>query len=296
MKLLAAIDIDELDAPANPIPQACDLAERMGATVDLAYVDPMPVVTGFVRDPVVLSMVETEMETLRKRNRAALQEHVDGLPEAVRGIAHYRESADPIGAVCDFTQAHEHDAIVVGTHGRRGLRRALLGSVAEKTVRLAPVPVLVARPLDPERPRTNRVVLALDLLEAGLDERVATAARWAAHLGATLDLLYVAPDLQADLDLFTADAARILSAEAERVDLHQLRKLEELSEQIPTAMRGRVHRLESRHPADAIAEAAEGADILMLHTHGRTGIDHALFGSVAAQVVRLAKVPTLVLR
>jgi nucleotide-binding universal stress UspA family protein len=296
MKHLVAIDLDELDAPANPLAPAIAMAQRMNATLDLAYIDPMPYVAGFVRDPAVLAMVEKEMEELRKKNRAALLAQVDELPEGIRGDGHYSEGADPVQVLCDLAQAHDIDCIVVGTHGRRGVRRALLGSVAEKTVRLSPVPVLVTRPTDPERALTNKVVLALDLLEAGLEKRVETAARWAAHMGATLDLLYVAPDLQADLDLFTADAARILSAEAERVDLHQIDKLKELAATIPEAMRGKVHRLESRHAADTIADAAADADLLMLHTHGRTGLSHAFFGSVAAQVVRVAKVPTLVFR
>lgn len=302
MKLLVAVDLSELDSPTSPLSPAIELAKRLGATVDLATVDAMPLVTGFVRDPIILSTLETEMATLRKHHEAALDARLDTLPDALRGEAHYRQGAVPTQALCDLAQAQNADAIVVGTHGRRGLRRVLLGSVAEKTVRLSPVPVLVTRTSSADRTpaegvdESGRVVLALDLQEGGLAERIATATRWAERLSAKLDLLYVAPDLSADLDLFTADAARVLEAEAKRVDQHQVDKLEALAEAIPEATRGAVRRLESRHTADAIAEASEHADLLMLHTHGRTGIGRAVFGSIASQVVRLATVPTLVFR
>ncbi len=294
--LLVAVDLSELDSPTSPLAPAIELAQHLGATLDLATIDAMPLVAGFVRDPIVLSTLENELSTLRRQHQEALKQRVEALPEAIRGRAHFREGADPTRSLCDLAQAIEADAIVVGTHGRRGVRRALLGSVAEKTVRLSPVPVLVTRAPTPERARSGRVVLALDLLEGGLEGRIATAASWARRMGATLDLLYISPDLYADLDLFTADAARILEAEAKRVDLHQMDRLKALADTIPEDTRGKVQRLESRHTADAIAEATQDADLLMLHTHGRSGITHAVFGSVAAQVVRLATVPTLVFR
>jgi hypothetical protein len=62
-------------------------------------------------------------------------------------LAHVR-----IGAIAEQITALateiEADVVVVGTHGRRGVRRLMMGSVAEKTVRLAPCPVLVVRPRD----------------------------------------------------------------------------------------------------------------------------------------------------
>ena len=52
----------------------------------------------------------------------------------------------PAHDICEFARAHGHDLIVMGTHGRTGLSRFLLGSVAERVVREAPCPVLVVRP------------------------------------------------------------------------------------------------------------------------------------------------------
>jgi nucleotide-binding universal stress UspA family protein len=55
------------------------------------------------------------------------------------------EQDAPLQAILDVTRREKVDLILMGTHGRRGLSRALLGSIAEKVVRAAPVPVLVVR-------------------------------------------------------------------------------------------------------------------------------------------------------
>jgi len=47
--------------------------------------------------------------------------------------------------ICEHVAGHRYDALVVGSHGRRGMRRALLGSVAERVARLASCPVLIVR-------------------------------------------------------------------------------------------------------------------------------------------------------
>ena len=52
---------------------------------------------------------------------------------------------EPATALLGFARAHDNDLLALGTHGRTGLRRALLGSVAETVLRDAPADVLVAR-------------------------------------------------------------------------------------------------------------------------------------------------------
>jgi nucleotide-binding universal stress UspA family protein len=59
-------------------------------------------------------------------------------------------------AILDVAKAKKCDLIVIGTHGRRGLAHVLLGSVAEKIVRLSPIPVLTVRPTHVEPPKTER--------------------------------------------------------------------------------------------------------------------------------------------
>jgi hypothetical protein len=76
--------------------------------------------------------------------------------------------AEQLAALADEIDAR---LVVVGTHGRRGFRRVVLGSVAEKTVRLAPCPVLVARPL------VEPTTAGVPLVEPPCPECVATRER-----------------------------------------------------------------------------------------------------------------------
>lgn len=72
-------------------------------------------------------------------------------PVFERAVTHLRLDS-PAEEVAQLASDLEADLVVVGTHGRRGLRRLLLGSVAEGVVRLAPCPVLVVRPKDQGAP------------------------------------------------------------------------------------------------------------------------------------------------
>jgi nucleotide-binding universal stress UspA family protein len=85
----------------------------------------------------------------RESERAATDAVDDPVSEAeTRGVANtvrHVEHGTPIEVVLDTIDANDTDAVVMGTTGRRGTDRILLGSVAEKTVRSAPVPVITVR-------------------------------------------------------------------------------------------------------------------------------------------------------
>lgn len=79
-------------------------------------------------------------------DEAALTRLGDLIPEAFREAWDVEVTAGhPAETIVRVAQERSADLIVMGTHGRTGLQRALLGSVAEKVVRLAPCPVLTVR-------------------------------------------------------------------------------------------------------------------------------------------------------
>lgn len=108
-----------------------------------------------------LSVVETDalsgeapmadiFDELEARGRAALDDVVDRAAAADLGtVETYLGSGDPYAVILDYVDEHDVDVIVMGTHGRTGVERYLIGSVTEKVVRLADVPV-VAVPMAPE--------------------------------------------------------------------------------------------------------------------------------------------------
>ena len=81
------------------------------------------------------------------RKLAALHQEFggDSIHHLPRVLCHVRLDS-PAKEIAQLAADVEADLVVVGSHGRRGLARSLMGSVAEATVRFAPCPVLVARP------------------------------------------------------------------------------------------------------------------------------------------------------
>jgi hypothetical protein len=73
----------------------------------------------------------------------------DAADPAIIWTMHFRHTP-PAAALAQLAADIRADLVVVGTHGRAGLKRFLLGSVAEGVVRLAPCPVLVVRPIGAE--------------------------------------------------------------------------------------------------------------------------------------------------
>ncbi|HEX7671278.1 MAG TPA: universal stress protein [Polyangiaceae bacterium] len=137
--ILVPTDFGESSRAALEV--AVELVNKYGATLTLLHAceNPLHSYPGMAYAPAeVLSATE---EHAQKECDAAVKALRARVPEA-RGVLRFGPPAHEIQKVIDETQV---DLVVRGTHGRRGLGHVLLGSVAEKTVRLSPVPVLTVR-------------------------------------------------------------------------------------------------------------------------------------------------------
>lgn len=119
---------------------AIAIAQKFDATLTLLHVYTLPV-SGFGGDITVLSEQELDV---------AARKALDGVLDRVRASypkseAIVRQGA-PAPTILDVADERGADLIVIGTHGRRGVSRVLVGSIAEKVVRTAGVPVLTVSP------------------------------------------------------------------------------------------------------------------------------------------------------
>ncbi len=144
MRLLCALDLE--DHPGGVVTEASSWAQRLGATLDLLYVDGHHLGGRFVLDPAVNELMRKEYDRLRKRDYQMLEALRETLPEANRGTVHV-EAGPPAQVVLEA--AAGYDALLISTRGRTGLSHFWLGSVAERIVRSATVPVVVLRVADP---------------------------------------------------------------------------------------------------------------------------------------------------
>ncbi len=210
------------------------------------------------------------------------------------------------------------DLIVVSTHGFTGWKHALLGSVTERIVRLARCPVLVVREHEHEfvvpRPEAARAEASLPkgmhaapveafklkniLVTTDFSDCSKKALQYAIPLArqhnAKLTLLNISPDTRilnqyGGVDYGKVEEAMLQSAERK---LDALRKKE-----IPKGIRATCA-VRGGRPTREIVHAARDlkADLIVIATHGHTGIKHALLGSTAENVVRYAYCPVLTVR
>jgi len=122
---------------------ACELARTFGATVHLLHVIGIPAL-GVPELGVALT--STVIDSVVRDNQIALEQLADRkrhLAPIGQVLLRTGDARDLINQTAKEVHA---DLIVMGTHGRRGITRALLGSVTENVVRTAPCPVLTVRP------------------------------------------------------------------------------------------------------------------------------------------------------
>ncbi|GAB3023077.1 universal stress protein [Natronobiforma cellulositropha] len=97
--------------------------------------------------------VDASPEELRDDLEQALERHAESALATVddragSGVTTAVHTGRPAEVICDYARDHDADLLVTGTRGRHGENRLLLGSVAERVVRTAPIPVLTVRQLE----------------------------------------------------------------------------------------------------------------------------------------------------
>lgn len=139
--ILVAVDFSEVSAAALKV--AVDLARRLGAQVKVVHVvQPQPVPLPLEGSAIYMDEVQTwQLEEAEKSLAKFIADHA--APGAV-SLTRVRSGV----AATEISQAaadHQAGMIVLGTHGRTGLKHLLMGSIAESVLRVAPVPVLCVR-------------------------------------------------------------------------------------------------------------------------------------------------------
>ena len=225
------------------------------------------------------------------------------LGDAADGID-IETQAQPVGddlaaGIIGAAGSLDADVIVLATHGRSGVKRWVLGSVAETVVRTAASPVMVIRANaeapTPETPAIRRILLALDgspTAESALPQ----AMRLARACNATLDLLQVAPWAWSAVAGST-EVVMIPEGVEEAVAESAEAYLQGVQARLSTEVRTE-HHVRRGDPTSGILDhlVATGADIVVMSTHGRTGLTRWVLGSVAQRVLHTSERPVLLIR
>lgn len=242
--------------------------------------------------------VPTLLDILREGAREYLARQAKALHVRGYRVTTHVLVGDPALATLDLAEEIHADLIAMTTHGRTGFMRLALGSVAERILQKASTPVFLVRErMDTARTAIKRMLVPLD--GSVLAEQALSHAQSLAHAqGATLILLRVAPILDegGKQILFADEAAANAQIEQWRVDAETY--LYELAAGLNRAGIPTETRVALGNPADVIYNTIDDAaiDVVVMGTHGRTGLKRWYFGSVADKVLRGAMCPVLLVR
>ena len=138
--ILVPTDLSE--GAEEALDYACELARQFGATIHLLNVIAIPALGV---PELGVAMASTVIDSLIKDNQAALEALAQKKCVKAKMGQHLLRTGDARDVIIQTAKDLGADLIVMGTHGRRGVTRALLGSVAESVVRMSPCPVLTIR-------------------------------------------------------------------------------------------------------------------------------------------------------
>ena len=287
-RILCPIDFSEFSEHA--LKYAMKLAAWYGSRLHVLHVMP----------PLPPSTVSPLGEAGRQLTARNLNTVIDRWHDPrVAVSADLEESGDVAACILEQADVVDADLIVTGSHGRSGLKRALLGSVVEHLLHRSRRPVLTvpshADTAELMRPVTfGRIVCAVDFSLPSLNA-LAHALSMAEESNATITLLHVievppelaAPSLPPDADIDSVRAAE------------EAKRLARLTELIPVDARDyctvEVAVREGGAARQILRVAGEQhSDLIVIGVHGRNAVDLSVFGSNSRDVINQAACPVLV--
>lgn len=270
----ALVPLDGSQVSAGILECAGPLLDEPGLALELL---------GVVPGSGALAQVEDEVD----RCAAGLEAVAARLRERGRTVRTLVLQGDPAGRILERARQPGVELVVMATHGRSGIDRWVRGSVAERVLRSAPVPLFLANPraLVAGRLPVRRILVPLDGSPEA-DQVLPLAVRSARAFGATVVLLRVEPFVPRETAPLGQgwDPGRALA----RLEPQERR----LRAEGVLVERVAAYGVE----AAEIVRASEDADLVILSTHGRSGPSRWWFGSVAEQVLRHCTRPLLVER
>jgi nucleotide-binding universal stress UspA family protein len=279
--------VDFSDFSLNAYAYAGSLAQHYKAHLSLLnVVQPLTVTYPYYYMPAQMTRPYSELvDEARRQLRELAEKHA---PDAVQPELIVEEGfvAD---AILGFAANQKADLIVMGTHGRRGLDRLVIGSVTERVLRKSPQPVLAVRKPGQDfvspGPQQNPVSLRKVLLCTDFSDTAQRALGYAVSLAleykSELTLFHVIEHGETNERLQAGTAA-----------------LEELRNSISPAV-GEACSIRTMvragKPYEEIIRLAleDRTDLIILGVRGRNAVDLALFGSTTHRVLQLGPCPTL---
>lgn len=280
------VPTDGSDPATAALEHALDIAADQGATIQLLHV-------ADTKEPSLTRLGDEVVDVLEREGNDIISAAAERADERGVSVETAVVQGDPRTVIVESATGDEFDLVVMGAHGRRGIGEYVLGSTTDCVVNRSEVPVLTVRSADD----ATRVYPYGDVLVPtdGSDHAtvaVDEAASIAQRHGATLHLLSVVDELPEVVDPESTDLADQLEENVQEI----------LDEAEATARRAGVDDVTTTIRAGSVARGItsyadeEGIDLVVMGTHGHTGLDRHLLGSFTERVIRTSPVPVFTTR
>lgn len=288
--------IDFSDFSRHALVHAVALARWYQSTITLLHVHYLAPIAPAAPDlPPTILDPELRDDVLQAMKRMAAAHVAPDVP-----VRYELDEGGAVAGILATAASLPGDLIVMGTHGRAGFERLILGSVTEKVLRKAPCPVLsVPHPsAEPASPLFRRILCAIDFSDCsmrGLDYAISLAQ----EADATLTVLHVL-ELPPELPTDWRQTLSPPSLREHMVALEENRRAQ-LEQAVPAEVRTYCTvetEMEAGAPYRAILRMARDrhSDLIVIGVRGRGAADVTFFGSTANQVVRHASCGVLTIR
>lgn len=246
------------------------------------------------------------------RLREQCQEWADATATDVAAAEADVVNGRPRRAILEYADDIDADLVAMGTHGRTGIRRFVIGSVTEHVLRRADAPVLTARAEavedEGEEPAEDDGGAAASPFHPAAIDRVLLPTDGSPESESAVEhAAAVAEACDASVRVLSVVDTRAMAAQSELAPSETV--IRSLEEQSTHAVETAAEQLEAAGvdvetdviqgaPSETICEAAAdgGADLVVMGTRGRSGLDRVLLGSVTERTVRHAPVPVVTVR
>lgn len=293
------IPLDGSPFAEQAVPLASELVKRGGASLHLVLVHQMQTAA---MDTAVINMFNHAESATRNYEQAYLDGYAAELRAAGIDVGSTVTLEGPTAqSLAQYVRDTGIDLVIMATHGRGGIQRAWLGSVADQLIRSLQVPVLLVRPTEqgPVRAPTKGQILVPVDASTLAEEVLEPAAKLARIWDSEISVLQVVPPVVLAQDAMVA----ISAAYDEELTSLRREQAQPYVDGVADRLRGQGLRANGAAVvgalvAETILTTARSGEVSLIAvaTHGRGGLQRLALGSVADKLVRGADVPVLVYR
>jgi nucleotide-binding universal stress UspA family protein len=273
------------------ISNGLELAKTLNAEVTFLYVLENPV-TAFATEVGVYPELYEELKKVGNRSLAKAQTLAANM--GVKATTQLVEQDRSVDAIHEAEK--NHDMVIMGTHGRRGFDRVMIGSVAEGAVRGSSKPYLLLRQTKETQegsPSLKRLLMPVDGSECS-KRAVERGLELAKDLGAKVTFLFVFDEhLAAYYGMPGASYVKEMYRDYQKAGEAILEKAKAHASK--AGVEASTKLVKHHRPVEAIVEAEKDYDMVVMGTHGRRGFDRFMLGSVAEGVLRRSSKPLLLM-